>query len=113
VSARRAADVFEKTKGTSEEASAILLLARTPLLDGRIADARKMVDQVMGVASATHNRDPDLSAALTAARVRAASGISPETDGSLQRLERVITDASAGRLEGIVLEARLAACCYL
>ncbi len=108
VSARRAADVFEKTKGTSDEASANLLLARTLLVDGRIADARKIVDQVKGVAAATHNRELELSAALTAARVRAASGSSSETDDSLQRLDRVITDASTTRFEEIALEARLA-----
>jgi tetratricopeptide (TPR) repeat protein len=108
VSARRAADVFEKTKGTSDEASANLLLARTLLVDGRIADARKIVDQVKGVAAATHNRELELSAALAAARVRAASGISSETDDSLRRLDRVITDASTTRFEEIALEARLA-----
>jgi hypothetical protein len=108
VSARRAADVFEKTKGTSDEATANLLLAKTLLVDGRIADARKIVDQVMGVAAATHNRELELSAALTAARVRAASRIPSETDDSLRRLDRVITDASTTRFEEIALEARLA-----
>jgi len=49
-----------------------------------------------------------LSAALTAARVRAASGNSSETNESLRRLDRVITDASTTRFEGLVLEARLA-----
>jgi len=107
-SARRAADVFEKTKGMSDKASANLLLARTLLVDGHIVDARKIVDQVVGVAIETHNRELGLSAALTAARVRAASGNSSETNESLRRLDRVITDASTTRFEGLVLEARLA-----
>jgi tetratricopeptide (TPR) repeat protein len=106
--ARRAAEVFERTKGTSDEASANLLLARTLLANGRITDARKIVDQVMNVATETHNRELELSAALTAASVRAASGDSSETSESLQRLDRVIADASTTRFEGIVLEARLA-----
>src|SRR5882672_10593979 len=106
--ARRAVDVFEKTKGTSDKASANLLLARTLLVDGHIVDARKIVDQVVGVAIETHNRELGLSAALTAARVRAASGNSSETNESLRRLDRVITDASTTRFEGLVLEARLA-----
>src|SRR5260370_37929822 len=62
----------------------------------------------MGVAAATDNRELELSAALTAARVRAASGISSETDDSLRRLDRVITDASTTKFEEIALEARLA-----
>jgi DNA-binding winged helix-turn-helix (wHTH) protein/tetratricopeptide (TPR) repeat protein/TolB-like protein len=108
LSARRAADVFEKTKGTSDEASANLLLARTLLVNGRIADARKSVDQVMRVATETHNRELELSAALTAARVGAASGSYSETNESLRRIDRVIAEASTTRLEGIMLEARLA-----
>src|SRR5712664_3716182 len=108
LSARRAADVFEKTKGTSDEASANLLLARTLLVNGRIADALKSVDLVMSVATETHNRELELSAALTAARIRAASGNDSETNESLRRVDRVITDASTTRFEGIMLEARLA-----
>jgi len=108
LSARRAADVFEKTKGTSDEASANLLLARTLLANGRIDGARKIVDQVMSVATETHNRGLELAAALTAARVRAATGNSSETSESLRLLDRVITEATATRFEGIVLEARLA-----
>jgi DNA-binding winged helix-turn-helix (wHTH) protein/tetratricopeptide (TPR) repeat protein/TolB-like protein len=108
LSARRAADVFEKTKGTSDEASANLLLARTLLVNGRIADARKSVDQVMRVATETHNRELELSAALTAARVGAATGSYSEINESLRRIDRVIAGASTTRLEGIMLEARLA-----
>jgi DNA-binding winged helix-turn-helix (wHTH) protein/tetratricopeptide (TPR) repeat protein/TolB-like protein len=108
LSARHAADVFEKTKGTSDEASANLLLARTLLVNGRIADARKSVDRVMRVATETHNRALELSAALTAARVGAATGSYSETNESLRRIDRVIAEASTTRLEGIMLEARLA-----
>ena len=108
LSARRAAEVFVKTKGTSDEASANLLLARTLLVTGRITDARKIVDQVMGIATDTHNRELELSAALTTARVRAASGDSSETNESIRHLDKIITEASTTRFEGIVLEARLA-----
>src|SRR6266700_3112992 len=108
LSARRAADVFAKTKGTSDEAAASLLLARTLLVSGHIAVARKIVDKVLGVATETHNRVLELSATLTAARVRAASGDSSEARESLRRLDRVIADATTTGFETIVLEARLA-----
>ena len=62
----------------------------------------------MGVATETHNRALELSTALAAARVRAATGNSSETNESLQHLDRVIADASATSFEGIVLQARLA-----
>ena len=62
----------------------------------------------MSVATETHNRGLELAAALTAARVRAATGNSSETSESLRLLDRVITEATATRFEGIVLEARLA-----
>jgi DNA-binding winged helix-turn-helix (wHTH) protein/tetratricopeptide (TPR) repeat protein len=105
--ARHAAEVFEKTKGTSGEASANLLLARTLLMNGRIADATTLVDRVMGVASKMHNRELELSAALTAARIGAASANSSQTKESIRRLNKVVADATASRFEGLVMEARL------
>jgi hypothetical protein len=62
----------------------------------------------MAVATETHDRGLELSAAVTAARVRAATGDSSETNESLRLLDRVITEASATRFEVILLEARLA-----
>ena len=108
LSARRAADVFASTKGTSDEAAASLLLAKTLLLSGHVADARKIVDQVVTVATETHSRELELSATLTAARVRAASGDSSEAREALRSLDRVIADATKTNFQAITLEARLA-----
>jgi DNA-binding winged helix-turn-helix (wHTH) protein/tetratricopeptide (TPR) repeat protein/TolB-like protein len=108
LSARRAADVFEKTKGTSDEAAASLLMAKTLLVNRRIGDAHKIVDQVIGAATETHNRGLELSAALTDARVRAAYGDSWETKEALRRLDRVIAEATTTGFAAIVMEARLA-----
>ena len=49
-----------------------------------------------------------LSATLTAARVRAASGNSSEAREAVRRLDRVIADATTTGLQAITLEARLA-----
>jgi DNA-binding winged helix-turn-helix (wHTH) protein/tetratricopeptide (TPR) repeat protein/TolB-like protein len=105
--ARHAADVFEKTKGMSGQASANLLLARTLLMNSRIADANKLVEQVLGVARETHNRELELLTVLTAARIGAASGNSVATKQALRRLDKVIADATATRFEELVMEARL------
>jgi len=106
--ARRAADVFEKTKGTSDEAAASLLLARTLVMNGRLSDAYKLVDRVTAVATETHNRELELSAALMTARIGARSGGPEGTNEALRRLDRVIADAFTSGFEAIMLEARLA-----
>src|SRR5260370_42315864 len=64
IAARPAADVFEKTKATVDEAAANLLLAKMLLVDGRIADARNSVSHVMTMATQTHNPELGLSAPL-------------------------------------------------
>jgi hypothetical protein len=92
----------------SDEAVANLLVARTLLVEDHIAEARKGVDQAMRVATETHNRELEWSAALTAARVRAASGNPAEISESIAGLDRVIEDATAARFADVALEARLA-----
>ena len=83
-------------------------MAKTLLLSGHVADARKIVDQVVTVATETHSRELELSATLTAARVRAASGDSSEAREALRSLDRVIADATTTGFQAITLEARLA-----
>ena len=62
----------------------------------------------MTVATETHSRELELSATLTAARVRAASGDSSEAREALRSLDRVIADATKTNFQAITLEARLA-----
>lgn len=107
-SARKAEEVFARTQATSDAAAANLLQARTLLGAGRIAEAQKSVDQVMKVATQTHNRELELSAALTAARVRAASKDPKDISDAITRLNRVIGEASTAGFANDAFEARLA-----
>ena len=107
-SAREAAEVFQKTQATGDAAAASLVLAKTLLEEGRIVEAQKSVDQVMKVATETHNRELALSAALTAAQVRTASRDPKDISEAIERLNRVIGEASAAAFANDVYEARLA-----
>jgi eukaryotic-like serine/threonine-protein kinase len=107
-SAKQAAEAFERARATSDEGEANLLLAESVLAEGRIAESRNGVEQVMQVATQTHNRELELSAALTAARIRAASGNSADANESIAALRHVIAEATAARFGEIALEARLA-----
>jgi hypothetical protein len=100
--------VFEKIKATSDEGSANLLVAETQLAEGRVAEARKSVAQVIAVAAATHNRELELSAQLAAARIRVASRNSTDVNESIAALDHVIVDATAAKFAYVAMEARLA-----
>jgi hypothetical protein len=78
------------------------------LAEGRIAESRKTVEQVMTVATQTHNRELELSAAMVAARVKAASGNSSDVSESIAGLHRIAADAAAARFTNVAIKARLA-----
>jgi eukaryotic-like serine/threonine-protein kinase len=107
-SARQAVEAFEKTRATSDAAAANLLVAETLLAEGRIRDSRTAADQVMSVATQTHNRVLELSAAMIAARVKAASRNSTDVDESIAALNRIVAEAMAARFAGVAIKARLA-----
>jgi DNA-binding winged helix-turn-helix (wHTH) protein/tetratricopeptide (TPR) repeat protein len=107
-SARQAAEIFEANKAANEKAAAKLILARTLLAGGRIEEAGKNVDQVMRVATETHNRELELSVTVTGARVRAASKNPRDVGEAVARLKRVIGEASAAGFANDAYEGRLA-----
>ena len=107
-SARQAAAGFERAKAVSDEAEARLVVAETLLEGGRIAESRQSIEQIMKVAKQTHNRELELSTALTEARVRAASGGAGDVSASIAALNRVVADATAAKYANIAIAARLA-----
>ena len=107
-SARQAVKAFEKSRATSGEAAANLLIAETLLAEGRIRDSRTAVDQVMSVATQTHNRVLELSAATIAARVKAASRNSTDVNESIAALNRIVAEAMAAKFADVAIKARLA-----
>lgn len=107
-SARRASEVFETNKAPGEEAAASLLLARTMLADGRIPEARKKADQAVKVASETHNRELQLSAAVVSARIRASSVDPKDARDALASLKSLVGAADSPTFAEELYEARLA-----
>lgn len=107
-SARQAAAGFESAKAVSDEAEANLVVAETLLEEGSIAESRQSIKQIMNVAKQTHNRELELSTALTEARVRASSGGAGDVSASIAALNRVVADATAAKYANIAMAARLA-----
>jgi hypothetical protein len=100
--------MFEAERAGRYAAEAKLSLCKALLAQGRIAEARKYVEQVMAAASESHNRELEMNSAIIAARLQAASGNLAEVGESIRRLERLIGEASVAGFAGIVYEARLA-----
>ena len=75
---------------------------------GRNAEAGKNIDQVMKIAIDSHNRRLELKAAITAARIQAASASATEAAESVKRLHKIISDAGEASFADVVLDARLA-----
>ena len=106
--ARRATEVYEANRTPGGEAAASLLLARTLLAYGRIAEAREKVDQATKVASETHNRKLALSAAVAGARVRASSRDDRDVRDALATLKNLLRASRAPTFAEELYEARLA-----
>lgn len=106
-SAKQAAEGFERAKATSDAAAANLIVAQTQYAKGNLSESRKSLDQVMSVANQTHNRALELSAEMTAARVRAASGSSLAVNESIAELNRIVSEATAAKFADLAIEARL------
>jgi len=100
--------VYEANRTPGGEAAASLLLARTLLAYGRIAEAREKVDQATKVASETHNRKLALSAAVAGARVRASSRDDRDVRDALATLKNLLRASRAPTFAEELYEARLA-----
>jgi predicted negative regulator of RcsB-dependent stress response len=100
--------MFEAEKAGRYAAEAKLSLCKALLAQGRIAEVRKYVEQVIAAASESHNRELELNSAIIAARLQAASGNLTEVGESIRLLERLIGEANAAGFAGVVYEARLA-----
>lgn len=107
-SARRAADIFAETRAFRDEAASNLVLSLSFLAQGRTVEAEKSVNKAMVVARQSHNRELELSAAIAAARVRAAHGKPEDGQEAAKQINQVLADAAAAGFGDITLEARLA-----
>jgi DNA-binding winged helix-turn-helix (wHTH) protein/tetratricopeptide (TPR) repeat protein/TolB-like protein len=107
-SARHAAEVFEANRSVGDQAAANLLLARALLASGRIAEARKNVDQAARMAAATHDRELEFTAAVVSARISASSQDPGAVRGAIASLKRLLGAVDNVSFLEDVYEARLA-----
>jgi serine/threonine protein kinase/Tfp pilus assembly protein PilF len=103
--ARKAAGEFNEEKAADREASALALLARGLLAQGRVAESLKAIEAAEGLAARAENAVVRLTVRTTSARIRAASGKPTE---ALRMLQRVVTEATNTHLIIHALEGHLA-----
>lgn len=107
-SAQGAANEFEQSRATRDQAEAYLVLSRALLEQGKLKDAQALIEKALNAADQSHNRELQLLATVTAARVSAASGIPAATKQAALRLKSIVADAAAAGYRGVAMEARLA-----
>ncbi|HTF26659.1 MAG TPA: tetratricopeptide repeat protein [Candidatus Limnocylindria bacterium] len=107
--ARQSASVFGETRAGRYLVEANLLLSNALAAQGRNAEARISIEQVTKAAIDSHNRRLELKAAVTAARIQAASDSASDVVKSVKRLHKIISDAGEASFADVVLDARLAA----
>ena len=84
------------------------MLSRSLAEQGRIEEARHRVEQVTTAATESHNKQLELKAGITAARIQAVSTNATDVAESIKHLNKLIADATEASFAGVVLEARLA-----
>ena len=104
----RASHVFEKTKTERDAAMADLVQTKALPMEGSPAEARLLIDQSIRIAQTSHDRELKLPARVIAARFQTASKNPADLNQTVGGLHVVLAEATAGSVEAIALEARLA-----
>lgn len=72
--AQKAEEEFQKERAPKDESLASAVLAHALLLQGKLLAAQKEIERALTLSHKYHDREAELSIALTAARVRATAG---------------------------------------
>jgi tetratricopeptide (TPR) repeat protein len=104
-SARKALEEFQAEKLKDDETMARTTLARALLAQHKVVEAAREIDLSADLARGSPNREVKINYAITAARVRAATGGTAEAVKSLQA---TLAEATKYGFLGYQLEARLA-----
>lgn len=102
----RASQVFEKTK--TERDAAALVQAKALAMEGSPTEARLLIEPCTGIAQTSHDRERKLSVRVIAARFQTASKNPVDLNQAVGRRDTVLAEATAGSVEAIAFEARLA-----
>jgi hypothetical protein len=106
--ARGAEATFEDAKAGRYAAEAKLILARALLAQGQLGESRKIVEQVMAIAKASHNSQLELAGTIPQAVAQSASGMAGDVSDACARLSRLVGEASTAGFSELALEASLA-----
>ena len=106
--AREALESFRWQENSDMEATALEVLARSLLAQGKVADAQKAVNEALALTDKTQLFYLLQRLGITAARVRAASGRRADVNEALKGLEAVLSEAERARFVASEFEARLA-----
>jgi eukaryotic-like serine/threonine-protein kinase len=106
--ASRVSQEFARENAFRDESLANAVLSRALLVQGNISAAKTAIERALALSQNYHDRQVELSVALTAARVRAASGAASDRAEATSRLEQVLSDSSKTGFLKYAFEARLA-----
>ena len=106
--ANRVIEEFVRENAVRDESLANAVLSRAMLAQGRIQDAKKAIEHSTVLSEKYHDRPVELFAAITAARVHAASPNAADRAKAADRLQQVLAESAQMGLLVYSFEARLA-----
>jgi len=106
--ANGAVEEFKRENAPRDEALANAVLARAFLAQENLSSAKSAIERATTLSEHYHDRPVELFVALTAARVRAATGSERDQVEASNRLQQVLADSSRTGFLNYVFEARLA-----
>lgn len=106
--ASRVAHEFAREHAIRDESLAHAVLAQALLDQGNLSAAKSAIERSLALSGKYHDRQVEILVALTAARVRAASGSAPDRAAATSRLQQVLADSSRTGFLRYAFEARLA-----
>ena len=106
--ATRVSREFARQHAIRDESQAEAVLAQALLAQGDVPAAKTAIEHALSLFDKYHDRQVELLVALTAARVRAASGSAPDLAAATNRLEQVLAESNRTGFLRYTFEARLA-----
>jgi ATP/maltotriose-dependent transcriptional regulator MalT len=101
--------ILEESKSVRQAAIENLILAEAQLIAGQAAEARVLARRVSENAHKNGDRELEMRAEITSARIDAYTGNSLTLNDTVMRLNKISSLASALSLMPVALDARLAA----
>ena len=105
---RMAVEEFRRQESKDQEGEAENVLARSLLAQSKLSEAAKVILEAKAVTAQSKSRRLQLSVAITAALIQAASGSQADQDGAMTSLRQSIEEATKKNFAALQFEATLA-----